>query len=239
MVNLEKLGRVPGQPLAAAAVSTSPAWGSILAAASAATALPVDPIIPDLIMDTDHYGFALRGVPAITVGTAHEEDTHRPTDEADRLDPGAMARRARFVLAVLRDLADRDAPPPFQADPAPDPGVLAFAASALELRTLGSAAGPADRGGTRATAAGPEREAGALKIGAVIPGRPAHRADLRPGDFVVAIDGRALDPDARKETLKQAFQTASGPLGLTVVRGARRLQISLTPAPPATAPAGP
>jgi S1-C subfamily serine protease len=142
-----------------------------------------------------------------------------------------MARRARFVLAVLRDLADRDAPPPFQADGAPDPGVLALAASPLELRALGGTGGPGAGAG-----AGP---AGALKVGAVIAGRAAHRADLRPGDFVVAIDGRRLDQDAGKETLKEAFQAASGPLDLTVVRGSRRLLISLAPDPPAAPPAGP
>lgn len=126
--------------------------------------------------------------------------------------------------------ADGAGPPPsrrsilfvtFGADIAADPGILTVAASPPELQALGVASGAA-----------------ALKVSSVIPASPADRAGLRPGDFVVALAGRPLAPDAGRETIKGAFQDSSDPLRLDVIRGERRMQIAVRPAPTTTPEGG-
>ena len=63
---------------------------------------------------------------------------------------------------------------------------------------------------------------------------PAAAAGLRPGDTIVAISGRPLDPTAYDSwtTVQEAIRTSPGqPLDLTIERDGARHQVTVTPIP--------
>jgi S1-C subfamily serine protease len=74
----------------------------------------------------------------------------------------------------------------------------------------------------------PERE-GAL-VQKVLPGSPADEAGLRRGDLVVASGKRSISDPASLLALVEAA-AINRPLPLTVLRGARELQVSVRPRP--------
>lgn len=68
---------------------------------------------------------------------------------------------------------------------------------------------------------------GVARVGAVMAGYPAQRAGIRPGDVIVAVDGRQI-PDWH--ALSLAIAGAHGhPVRLTVDRGRRQVHLVLTP----------
>jgi hypothetical protein len=212
MVNLEKLGRAEDQELAAASTGTCLCWDGILADANAATGWKVRSAIAEIIPDTDHYPFAADGIPAIVLGTIHEEDTHRPGDSADKIGYDLLAARAEYVRAVLLDLANRSDAPRFAGAAGNDVGMIPVVASDSEIRILGLPAG-----------------SGALKVSGVIPGLPAERAGLVPGDFIVRVNGRTLKKDVDKEAVQQAADRAPEGIEVAVQRQGQREMFSIRP----------
>jgi hypothetical protein len=209
MINLEKLGRIPGAQPITASSGTSPMWPELTARANRQTGMSVTSLTPDIISDTDHYPFAARGLPAIVIGMAHEEDTHQPGDSADKIAWDSLSERARYVLAILLDLADVPGRPRFTASPRRDPGLVVVAPTPAELEVLGR---DAARGG--------------VKVSGVIPGLPGARAGVRPGDLIVAVDGKALPQGASAREILESAVTASFSerLIVTVLRGRRTFE---------------
>jgi serine protease Do len=98
---------------------------------------------------------------------------------------------------------------------------------------LGAEAVPVD--GARAREAGLDRVTGVAVVG-VSPGSPAERAGLRPGDIVIAVDGKDVsDPSSLR--YRVATQRVGDTVGLTVLRGGRGqiVQVRLA-APPENPP---
>ncbi len=60
---------------------------------------------------SDHYNFAIAGVPAIFLFAGVHPDYHRPSDEAARIDAGKIARVGTVAFLLGLDVA-RDAEPP-------------------------------------------------------------------------------------------------------------------------------
>jgi hypothetical protein len=197
MIDLEKLGRVPKQSLITASSSTSKSWEIVTERANAATGMKVKSAIADIISDTDHYPFAARGLPAIVIGVAHEEDTHKPTDTSDKIAYDALAQRANYILCFTRTLANLDEKPSYSGRLGHDLGLLVVLPSDKE------------RESARAS-----NLLGSLKVSSVIPGMPAFLAGVRPGDLIVEIDGQALtslkDPFDKDWALKEAAKVATG-----------------------------
>lgn len=204
MVNLEKIGRVPDHPLLMVGCSTSADWLRLLGEANARSGAAVECPLPDLVADTDHYAFAALGIPAVVLGTAHEDDTHQPTDEISRLDFEALAWRANYVRVLVEILADRERPPGFAPDTRRGSGLVVVAASPGERARL-------DLG-----------EAAALKVSTVLPGLPAAQAGLRPGDLVTGIDARPLTAATQDRAIDEALHDRSS-VTLTVRRGGASL----------------
>jgi aminopeptidase N len=208
VVNLEKLGRAPDQFLIMAGCSTSAAWLEVLGQANAAAGAAVECLLPELVADTDHYPFGALGVPAIVLGTAHQVDTHQPTDESGRLDYAALARRAGYVRSFVELLANRDALPVFAAGTARGSGLLPVAASPAERERLGLG------------------ERRAFKVSDVLPGLPAAAVGVQPGDFVIALDGQPFTVETPERTIEEAL-AERGALTLAVRRGQQTLTLRL------------
>jgi len=67
------------------------------------------------------------------------------------------------------------------------------------------------------------------EIGAVQPDSPAAEAGLRPGDRVVAVDGRPVESFEALQTIVRA--SPGVPLAFTIRRGGDELVLTVTPAP--------
>jgi len=70
-----------------------------------------------------------------------------------------------------------------------------------------------------------------LTVTAVVPGRPADAAGIRPGDLLVEIAGRRVTSEFEYDQTAQAFRPRE-PVELVVERDGGRLEISLTPGAP-------
>jgi aminopeptidase N len=212
MINFEKLGRAPDKPLRAQATGTSSAWAEVIQKASSATGTQVKILVPYIIPDSDHYAFADSGVPAVVFSVATSEDTHQPTDVADKIDYTKVAEYARYALAVVLELADRPTRLPYTDVRGRDPGLIAHLASDAE----------ADSAGLKSPDSG-------LKVTGIIPGSPADRAGLRVGDLISVTAGTAMRRDMTLEQLqKMQMQTLMGKqeqLPVTVIRDGKQLDL--------------
>ena len=75
-----------------------------------------DPWHGQFYMQSDHYSFARRGVPAIFFFNGVHPELHTPKDEIDRIDAEKAARIVRMVFYLALDVANATAPPEW--DPA-------------------------------------------------------------------------------------------------------------------------
>lgn len=81
----------------------------------------------------------------------------------------------------------------------------------------------------------PERSKTETRVDAVLPGSPAERAGLRPGDLITAIDRAPVGPS---EELRESIKTGEpgAPRTLTVRRGDEALEIAVVPELPKREP---
>lgn len=71
-----------------------------------------DPADPEsLYTRSDHYSYALKGIPVIFYTTGLHKDYHWVTDEVDKIEFDKMARIARLIHATGLRLANLDRPP--------------------------------------------------------------------------------------------------------------------------------
>lgn len=56
---------------------------------------------------SDHYNFALKGIPAIFYFNGTHADYHKPTDTADKINFEAMTKRAKLAFYTAWDIANR------------------------------------------------------------------------------------------------------------------------------------
>lgn len=215
MIELEKLGRMPGQLPITASSGTSTAWARATRCANDATGMEVVSAIDEIIDDADHYPFAAAGLPAIVFGVVHEEDTHRPSDEFDRIACADLAQRTEYALTLLRALDSFDARPTFAIKPRRDAGMLLVSVTPAELDARGV---PADEGGA--------------KVSTVLRGLPADRAGVSRGDLLVSIGGRRIPRTGSvRRTLDDALAGTGRTLTVEILRGEHRrvLEIEIDP----------
>lgn len=60
---------------------------------------------------SDHYNFAKNNIPSVFLFNGVHEDYHQPTDEANKIEYDALAKRTQLAFAIAWDLANRDKRP--------------------------------------------------------------------------------------------------------------------------------
>jgi hypothetical protein len=68
---------------------------------------PGIPGVDDWTRQSDHGAFHARGIPFVYFGVEDHPDYHRPTDDAERIDPGFYMDSIRTILMAVRALDDR------------------------------------------------------------------------------------------------------------------------------------
>jgi hypothetical protein len=213
MINLEKLGRSPEKPLTVNGSASSPSWQNILGAAQERTKTKVS-VNPYAFPDSDHYPFSASRIPSIMLYVAGV-NAHMASDSADKIDYARNAEAARHALAILLEAANQLTRPEFVPSPIPDLGLIAHLATNAE----------ADACGLNGNASG-------LKVTAVLPGLPAAKAGLQPGDLILRIGELELHRDDSVTSLMGTYrQMLEGKFGnsfrLTVVRNRQQSELMM------------
>jgi len=116
-------------------------------------------------------------VPVVFLFTGAHADYHRPSDTADKVDPGSLAAVARLALRVAGAAAD--APDRYLVVRVPPPPGAAPGAPGERARGYGAYLGSVPDFEER-------REPGVL-LSAVRPGSPAEASGLRAGDVLLQV----------------------------------------------------
>jgi hypothetical protein len=92
----------------------------------------IDPLGPQLVgARSDYASFRAKGVPYVFFSTATPWYYHTPDDDPERLDYTKMQNAGRFVLRIVRELADSEEELPFVLGPTPVPSDAALMAEAF------------------------------------------------------------------------------------------------------------
>lgn len=57
---------------------------------------------------SDHYNFAKNGIPSVFLFTGVHADYHQPTDEVDKIEFDALAKRTQLAFTIAWELANRE-----------------------------------------------------------------------------------------------------------------------------------
>ncbi|HWS60388.1 MAG TPA: M28 family metallopeptidase [Flavobacterium sp.] len=57
---------------------------------------------------SDHYNFAKNGIPSVFLFNGVHADYHKPTDEVDKIEFDALAKRTQLTFAIAWELANRE-----------------------------------------------------------------------------------------------------------------------------------
>ncbi|MCH4830560.1 MULTISPECIES: M28 family peptidase [Flavobacterium] len=60
---------------------------------------------------SDHYNFAKHNIPSVFLFNGTHEDYHKPTDDPDKIEYDALAKRAKLAFAIIWNLANRNEKP--------------------------------------------------------------------------------------------------------------------------------
>ena len=210
-VNADMVGRMHDNKLSLQGVGSSHAWRRLIekrnVAAGFNVALQDDPYLP-----TDVTSFYTKNVPVLNFFTGGNEDYHRPTDTADKLDYKDLARITKFTRDIVLDLAQSEERP----DLAKVEGTRQTAGGREMLRTyLG-------------TIPDYTTEVKGVKLSGVRGGSPAEKAGLRGGDVIVEFAGQKIT-NIYDYTYALDAAKIGKPVKMTVERDGKRVAISVTP----------
>jgi hypothetical protein len=211
-VNLDMIGRLRDR-VTVLGTGTSTAWPRLLdrvvADLQAAGDTPPEVArVPDGYGPSDHASFYGRGIPVLAFFTGAHEDYHRPTDDAERVQPAGAQRVVELAAAVVEAVAG-GADVPYAEAPVTQRRPMPFR---VVLGTMPDYA-----------FAGP-----GLRIAGVRPGSPADRAGLRTGDVMRSLDGRDI-ADVYEYTAILSGLAAGRELELVYERGGERRTTFVTP----------
>ena len=214
MVNLDSVGRLEKRKLLALGTDSAREWPFIVMGATYTTGLASKCVTGDTETG-DQASFHEVGVPAIHLFAGAHLDMHRPTDDANKLDYEGMEKITLFTREIVAYLADRIEPLDVRVEPtrklargtatdSPSPAVKTVA---MGPKTKGMDYGKSGHpgkmpgmghpgGSTRNVSLGTmpdfEFEGKGIRIAAIIPGSPAHKAGLAKGDIVLKVGGKKV-----------------------------------------------
>jgi hypothetical protein len=176
MLNLDTVGRLNDQKITVFGTGNATEWIHIVMGIGFTTGIQATSV-PDDLGGSDQKSFTDRGVPAVQIFSGAHGDYHRPSDRIESIDAAGLVKVATFVREALVYLSEREDP----------------LTSTLKVeRSKAAAPTPAPAPSGRRVSLGTLPEFSfpgpGVKIEQVMPGTPAERAGLKPGDLIVAID---------------------------------------------------
>ncbi len=176
MINCDMVGRLnANRDLTMIGVGTSPGLDAIVDSLGKAAGFNIKKVsgMTDGFGGSDHQSFYGKNIPVLFAFTGVHSDYHRPSDDADRINYGGMARIANYLELLLLDIARRPDRPAFTAIKQPIRAGGADPARAGLSAYLGTMPDYAD-----------ESKDG-MKLAGVSEGSPAEKGGLKGGDTII------------------------------------------------------
>ncbi|MFN7987121.1 MAG: M20/M25/M40 family metallo-hydrolase [Thermoanaerobaculia bacterium] len=220
-VNLDTVGRLGAGKLQVLGTGTAAEWIHAVRGASWVTGVETK-AVPETLESSDHVSFVEAGIPAVQLFTGPHADYHRPSDTAEKIDVPGLAKVAAVAKELVAWLAGRSEPLAVSiASKAPaEPAASAPAAG-------GAAAAPPARRVSFGTMPDFSFEGPGVKVEAVVPGSPAEKAGVKPGDVVLALDGKAV-ASLRDFSEKLKGMSPGQVVKATLRREGKELELSVT-----------
>ena len=180
-VNFDCVGRLADNKLQIFAIGSAREWNQVFTTASRSLGVPIELIDADSGA-SDQTSFLAAGVPAVHLFSGANQDYHRPSDTADKIDYTGMVKIASISKEVIDYLTTRAAPLTSTLKPGPAPGPLPDPGSSPEpvrkvyLGTVPDFGFP-----------GP-----GVRISSVVVSSPAEKAGLRANDIILMINAKPV-----------------------------------------------
>jgi len=202
---------------------TASEWQHIFRGASFVTGVE-SRNIPEAMQSSDQMSFVRKGVPAVQIFTGAHGDYHRPGDTADKIDGPGLVKVATFVREGVTYLAERPEPLTNTITPA------AMPAGAAPPSQPPAASAPKQGAGRRVsfgTVPDFAFEGPGVRVGGLVDGSPAQKADIREGDVITAIDGKPVANLQAFSAMMGGF-TPGQTVKATIVRAGKELTVAVT-----------
>jgi Zn-dependent M28 family amino/carboxypeptidase len=179
VINMDTVGRLGDQPVSILATESAREWPFVFSGITAVTGIATRSI-PGASESSDQQAFIESGVPGVQLFTSATLDYHRPSDTPDKVDAAGMARVATVAAEAIGYLASTEKR---LTAAAPAPG--------------GAPAAPSQGSGARRVSVGaiPDFafQGPGLRLEGVVPGSPADKAGMKPGDVLTHLAGDAVN----------------------------------------------
>jgi hypothetical protein len=210
MLNLDMVGRLRANTLSVLGTDTAPEWLPLVETACGAARVECRSG-GDGYGPSDHMPFYTAGLPVLFFFTGAHGDYHKPSDVAERLNAGGMARVALVATSIARGASERTLSYTRLPAPAGKGDARSFNAS---LGTVPNYGGPP--AGTRG-----------VLLDDVRPGSGAEKAGMRRGDVIVKL-GR-FDVGSVEDLMFVLMQAKPGEtVTATVLREGQRVELETT-----------
>jgi hypothetical protein len=220
-LNLDMIGRLRDERLVVFGVRTAPELRGLVVAANNAPGNAADLELSfdwDIVEDSDHYSFITGRIPTLMLHTGLHDQYHRPSDDVELMNFAGIPPVARLTLALVVDVANAAGRPAFR------PASLTESnATKRRLEEGRPPAGPSRGRWGIVSRADPGQPTEPIIVDVAV-GSPAATAGLRPGDRLLAVDGRRFTDQA--DMVKQ-LQTAGDSCAIRVERRGRLLDLTL------------
>ena len=226
-VNLDTVGRLGAGKLQVLGTGTAGEWIHAVRGATWVTGVETK-AVPETLESSDHVSFVEAGIPAVQLFTGPHADYHRPSDTAEKVDVAGLAKVAAVTKELVSWLAGRVEPLSVSIAPKTAPGAPASPAAAVTGSAVpaGSGAPPARRV-SFGTMPDFSFEGPGVKVEGVLPGSPAEKAGVKPGDVVLKLDGSDV-ASLRDFSEKLKGMTPGQIVKTTLRREGRDLEVAVT-----------
>jgi len=109
MLNIDTVGRLDQNKLLILGSGSAKEWGHIFKGASHMTGVGIE-MVSDELDSSDQKSFQEAGIPAVQFFSGPHLDYHKPTDTADKIEIGGLAKVASVAKEVIEYLASRQDP---------------------------------------------------------------------------------------------------------------------------------
>jgi Peptidase family M28 len=211
MVNLEKIIGDPEAEFLYVTYGTNPIFENLRKKTDSLQGVKMKPFYPGMIANSDHYAFAQRKIPAITIGTGSSINVHTPLDHANRLDYDLFKKRVQYILYYLIALTNSESSFEFTGDLSGLMGVSGGLATKLEKEQKGFLGDVA------------------FKVTTVVKDSQGYNAGLLSGDLIIAIGDAAVKYKEFYQGLEEVIgETDKKEIKLKIIRNDKKMELVIS-----------
>ena len=218
-VNLDTVGRLGEGKLMVLNADTAREWRFIFMGVGYTTGVPLA-IVKEPLHSSDQISCIEAGVPAVQLFSGPNQDYHRPSDTAEKIDGAGMARIVEAASEVVSYLADRKEPLTVTIPGAKTQGAPGGHPGAAERPKTG-------RRVSLGTMPDFSFEGPGVRVQQVMPDSPAAQAGIQAGDVILALGGEKVS-DLRSYSAALKKHAPGDQVTITLERDGKTLELKAT-----------